>query len=67
MSSGFVDVQAQQWGHKVVIITIKGAITQAQATAWNTKMDELKAIFGNNLIAVTLVGEDTPPGHGGRP
>lgn len=65
MSSGFVSNQ-NQWGHKVVIITIKGAITQAQRDAWNTKMDELKAIFGNNLIAVTLEGEDTPVGHGGR-
>jgi hypothetical protein len=64
MSSGYVSPQGQ-WGHQVIIVTIKGAITQAQADAWNAKMDELKATL-DGVTAVTLAGNETLVGYGGR-
>jgi hypothetical protein len=66
MSGGYVNPQGQ-WEHQVIIITIKGEFTQAEADAWNAKMDELKATLGNKRVtAVTMTGGQTQKGHGGR-
>ena len=60
MSGGYLKDGLKAFEHQVVIFTFKGPIDLATCQSWNQEIHELKKSFGDKLIAVTLVGENTP-------
>jgi hypothetical protein len=69
MSGGYVGIevgstnQVKPLGaneHQVIVVTIKGPVTQAVMDEWNDFMKQIKPKFAGNMIAVTIDGADTP-------
>ena len=53
--------------HLIELFTFKGPITRAQAAEWNYRIGQLKEIFGDNVIGVTIDGDDTPDRYRMKP
>ncbi len=47
--------------HHVVIFTFSGKVSDADKTAWNKAVAELKKRFKGRVTGVTLKGVDSPP------
>jgi hypothetical protein len=58
MSGGYIDPQAPG-DHQVIIFTIIGRWTQADADHWNQVVVDLKRRFPQ-LVGVTMTGKPTP-------
>jgi hypothetical protein len=59
MSGGYID-KLDKHEHQLVIVTFKGPITSADADRWNQFLHDFKLRVGDNMIAVTLDGNETP-------
>ena len=64
MSGGYLDDEGLKAGeHRVIIFNFKGPIDGAVCVDWNTILKDFKTDpekFGENLLAVTIVGKPTP-------
>jgi hypothetical protein len=64
MSGGYLDEDfgLPEYGHAVIIITLKGEITPTKCQEWNRNMRRFKesTMFGDRMLAVTLEGDNTP-------
>jgi len=72
MSGGYIKEQGMVEGeHQLVVFAFKGPISAPKCKEWNQEINALKQMFGEQVIGVTVTGEDTPdifrrPRGGGR-
>ena len=59
MSGGFVKSQ-KSGDHQVIMFTVVGNLTSAQASEWNRCIRELKQSLAGRLIGVTMTGHKSP-------
>ena len=59
MSGGFIKKQSAG-GHQVIFFTLMGALNDQDVKDWNDAIVALKDRFPNNLIGVTMQGDQTP-------
>lgn len=60
MSGGYLKDRLKAGEHRVVIFTFKGEIDQGKIDEWDKQIKLLKQSFGNNIMGVTIKGEDSP-------
>ena len=49
---------------QIVHLTFSGQIDPKHARKWNESVAELNALFGHNVMGVTIKGDPTPPRYG---
>jgi len=59
MSGGYIKSQAAR-DHQVVLFTFAGAVSTANADAWNAAIKDLKDTFGASITGVTMTGNQSP-------
>ena len=64
MTGGFLGLVKKKGTHQIVHLTFSGQIDPTHARKWNESIAELNALFGHNVMGVTIKGDPTPPGYG---
>lgn len=61
MSGGYINRPGLKAGeHLLITFSFKGPITKVKCDKWDDTIDMLKALFGEQMIAITHAGEKTP-------